>query len=244
VRWYNAVFRLVFADCRRRFVDQDGWDMSPSHHAHRCLFRTLFSGRRALLTGWLVVGLSGVAWAAEVSVQVRDPAGRPLAGAVVAVELGGVARAAAPGTRAEISQRQRSFEPGLLVVQTGTSVDFPNLDTVRHHVYSFSPAKTFELKLYNGRPSSPVLFDRAGVVTLGCNIHDQMIGAVVVVDTPLFGRTDASGRLMLDVPVGEHRLRAWHPNLREGTDLHAQPLRVGTSAGLLVAVVSLPVVAP
>ncbi|WP_338416560.1 methylamine utilization protein [uncultured Sphaerotilus sp.] len=192
----------------------------------------------------LAVGLALPGWvlAAAVTVQALDPAGKPLTGAVVAIEVGGVARVAAPGTRAEISQRQRSFEPGLLVVQTGTAVDFPNLDTVRHHVYSFSPARTFELKLYNGRPSTPVVFDRAGVVVLGCNIHDQMIGAVVVVDTPLFGRTDAAGRVVLEVPAGEHRLRTWHPRMREGTDLQVQPLKVG-AAGTPSVVVALPVVA-
>jgi len=192
----------------------------------------------------LAVGLALPGWvlAAAVTVQALDPAGKPLTGAVVAIEVGGVARVAAPGPRAEISQRQRSFEPGLLVVQTGTSVDFPNLDTVRHHVYSFSPAKTFELKLYNGRPSTPVVFDRAGVVVLGCNIHDQMIGAVVVVDTPLFGRTDAAGRVVLEVPAGDHRLRTWHPRMREGTDLQVQPLKVG-AAGTPSVVVTLPVVA-
>ncbi|MGR6799681.1 methylamine utilization protein [Sphaerotilus sulfidivorans] len=151
----------------------------------------------------------------------------------------GAARTAAAGTRAEVVQRQRNFEPGVLVVQTGTQVDFPNQDTVRHHVYSFSPVKTFEIKLYAGRPAAPVLFDRAGVITLGCNIHDQMIAHVVMVDTPLFGRTDAAGRLVLEVPAGEHRLRAWHPDMREGLDLQAQPLRVGTSP--VAAAVRLPV---
>ena len=188
------------------------------------------------------LGLPGVVQAAAVTVQTLDPAGKPLAGAVEAVEVGRVAKVAAPGTRAEISQRQRAFDPGLLVVQTGTSVDFPNLDTVRHHVYSFSPARTFELKLYNGRPSTPVVFDRAGVVVLGCNIHDQMVGTVVVVDTPLFGRTDAAGRVVLEVPAGEHRLLTWHARMREGTDLLAQALKVGV-AGTVAVAVKLPVVA-
>jgi plastocyanin len=196
-----------------------------------------------LLLGLAVgLGLSGGVQAVTVTVQTLDPAGKPLAGSVVAVEVGGVARVAVPGARAEISQRQRTFDPGLLVVQTGTSVDFPNLDTVRHHVYSFSPARTFELKLYNGRPSSPVLFDRAGIVVLGCNIHDQMVGTVVVVDTPLFGRTDAAGRVVLDVPAGEHRLLAWHARMREGTDLQAQALKVGAT-GAVAVTVPLPVVA-
>ncbi|MEX8495626.1 methylamine utilization protein [Sphaerotilus sp.] len=200
--------------------------------------------RRALLAAGVavVLGLPRGAQATAVTVQALDPAGRPLAGAVVAIEVGGAARVAAPGTHFEISQRQRSFEPGLLVVQTGTSVDFPNRDTVRHHVYSFSPAKTFELKLYNGRPSAPVVFDQAGVVVLGCNIHDQMIGTVVVVDTPLFGRTDAAGRIVLDVPAGEHRLRVWHARMREGTDLLAQALKVGAT-GAVAVTVPLPVAA-
>ena len=188
------------------------------------------------------LGLPGVVQAAAVTVQTLDPAGKPLAGAVEAVEVGRVAKVAAPGTRAEISQRQRAFDPGLLVVQTGTSVDFPNLDTVRHHVYSFSPARTFELKLYNGRPSTPVVFDRAGVVVLGCNIHDQMVGTVVVVDTPLFGRTDAAGRVVLEVPAGEHCQLTWHAWMREGTDLLAQALKVGV-AGTVAVAVKLPVVA-
>jgi hypothetical protein len=127
-------------------------------------------------------------------------------------------------------------------VPTGTAISFPNLDTVRHHVYSFSPARTFELKLYNGRPSTPVVFDRAGVVVLGCNIHDQMVGTVVVVDTPLFGRTDAAGRVVLEVPAGEHRLLTWHARMREGTDLLAQALKVGV-AGTVAVAVKLPVVA-
>ena len=203
------------------------------------MFWSSWPGRVAL-AGWLV---SAQAQAATVTVQVSDPVGKPLAGAVVAVEVGGTARVAPTGTRAEITQRQRTFDPGLLVVQTGTAVDFPNLDTVRHHVYSFSPAKTFELKLYNGRPSSPVLFDRAGVITLGCNIHDQMIGQVVVVDTPLFRLTDAAGRAVLDLPAGEHRLRAWHARMREGTDLVAQPLKVGAAVAAVSVSVQLPTVA-
>jgi hypothetical protein len=111
---------------------------------------------------------------------------------------------------------------------------------VRHHVYSFSPSKPFELKLYSGRPVAPVVFDQAGVVTLGCNIHDQMVAHVVVVPTPLHGRTDATGRFVLELPAGEHRLRAWHPGMREGADLLAQPIKVG-AAGLATVKVVLPV---
>ena len=106
-----------------------------------------------------------------------------------------------------MTQQNRQFAPRALVVQAGTSVHFPNLDTVRHHVYSFSPAKPFELKLYAGTPSAPVVFDKAGVVVLGCNIHDRMSGWIVVVDTPYFARSDASGQARIDVPDGSTAAR-------------------------------------
>ena len=123
-------------------------------------------------------------------VQVRGGSGEPLADAVVAVELRGQPSRAAAGTRADMAQRERQFQPYVLVVQTGTAVNFPNFDTVRHHVYSFSPVKTFDLKLYSGTPAEPVLFDKPGVATLGCNIHDRMSAHIVVVDTPLFAKTE------------------------------------------------------
>ena len=87
-----------------------------------------------------------------------------------------------------MAQQGKQFLPGVLVVPVGTSVHFPNRDSVRHHVYSFSPAKKFELKLYTGTPANPVVFERAGVVTLGCNIHDRMVGWIVVVDTPYYAQ--------------------------------------------------------
>lgn len=151
------------------------------------------------------------ALAAPFAVQVKGSNGAPLADAVVAVELRGQGSRSAPGTRAEMAQRERQFQPFVLVVQTGTAVSFPNFDTVRHHVYSFSPVKTFDIKLYSGTPAEPVLFDKPGVATLGCNIHDRMSAHIVVVDTPLFAKTDAQGIARLDLPAGEHQLRAWHP---------------------------------
>ena len=90
---------------------------------------------------------------------------------------------------AEMAQKGKQFDPTVLVVPVGTSVGFPNRDTVRHHVYSFSPVKTFELKLYSGVPANPVVFDKIGIAVLGCNIHDAMTAWVVVVDTPYFGRS-------------------------------------------------------
>lgn len=158
--------------------------------------------------------------------QLVDAGGRPLAGAAVALEQSGLPRRARAGSQAEMAQRDRQFSPRLLIVQTGTEVRFPNEDPVRHHVYSFSPAKTFELKLYLGEAAPPQRFDKAGVVQLGCNIHDQMSAHIVVVDTPVFGSTDAQGELRLERLPGAGTLRAWHPSLGV-TELRSEPLAAG-----------------
>jgi len=165
------------------------------------------------------------AHAAPWAVRLRTASGAPLADAVVAVELNGQPAKPATQATAQMEQRKREFQPHVLVVQTGTAVSFPNFDTVRHHVYSFSPTKTFDIRLYAGTPAQPVVFDRPGVATLGCNIHDRMSAHVVVVDTPLFGKSDAQGWLRLDLPPGQHRLLLWHPRFDAPT-LHSQPLTV------------------
>lgn len=167
--------------------------------------------------------------AAPWTVQVRNAAGQPLADAVVAVELRGKP-ARASGAKAEMGQRDRQFTPQLLVVQTGTAVNFPNFDTVRHHVYSFSPIKVIDIKLYSGTPAEPIVFDKPGVATLGCNIHDRMSAHIVVVDTPVFARTDAAGNATFDLPAGEHQLKAWHASLK-GQTLKGQALPVTTAGG-------------
>lgn len=172
------------------------------------------------------IGANAVPWV----VEVRNAAGGPLADAVVAVQLNGQATSAAPQTTAQMAQRVREFEPHVLVVQTGTAVSFPNFDTVRHHVYSFSTTKTFDIKLYAGTPASPVLFDKAGVATLGCNIHDRMSAHVVVVDTPMFAISDARGATRFELPAGDHVLLFWHAKLH-ATALQSKPLHVGNGAG-------------
>jgi plastocyanin len=167
--------------------------------------------KRALL--FAALALSGTARAATVEVLVQTPAGSPLADAAVLVEpvAGTPARPRARG-HASIEQRGREFIPWMTVVQTGTSVDFPNNDTIRHHVYSFSEPKRFEIKLYAGKPGQPVVFDKPGQVDIGCNIHDWMEAHVLVVDTPYFARTGADGRASItNVPAGRYRVRPWHP---------------------------------
>jgi plastocyanin len=158
--------------------------------------------------------LTGVASAGSLRVQVLDSAGKPLEGAVVSLVSDAARRAVRPLPEQEISQENKQFVPAVRVVTVGTLVRFPNRDSVRHHVYSFSPTKKFEIKLYAGTPAAPVLFDQPGVAVLGCNIHDQMVGWVVVLDTPYFAQTDAQGQALLEgMPAGAHQLRAWHARL-------------------------------
>ena len=132
----------------------------------------------------LTWGQAGTAHAATVQIEVLDAAGKPVGDAVVFLESAQARRQVRPLAALEMAQQKKQFVPEVLVVPVGSEVRFPNHDTVRHHVYSFSPAKKFELKLYTGTPANPVLFDRPGVVVLGCNIHDQMVGWILVVDTP------------------------------------------------------------
>jgi plastocyanin len=169
--------------------------------------------RSALLfaTGAAAIAL---AHAAPLSVAVTDAAGKPLADAVVLLEPASGKVAVKPLPDVEIAQAKRQFSPRVTLVTVGTKVAFPNFDTVRHHVYSFSQAKTFELKLYAGVPAAPVVFDKPGLAVLGCNIHDRMAAWVVVADTPWFARTGADGIARIEgAPAGAYRIAAWHPGL-------------------------------
>lgn len=173
-----------------------------------------------------LVMLPRLATAVPVEITVLDARNTPLNDAVVSIEVKGVKPTAVVGTQAELAQRNRSFAPSVLPIQVGTSVRFPNLDTVRHHVYSFSATHPFEIKLYAGTPASPVTFDKAGTAVLGCNIHDRMAGFIHVVNTPYFAKTSASGVAQLDVPTGEHTVQVWHPSLADTRAPLRQPLKV------------------
>ena len=156
--------------------------------------------------------LSGTALAAAVTFQVAARGGEAVANTVlVADPLDGTA-APAHGT-ASIDQINKQFVPRVSVIRTGTAVSFPNSDHIRHQVYSFSAAQRFTLKLYAGSPSAPVVFDKPGLVVLGCNIHDKMSAFVAVVDSPYFTLSDSSGAAALKLPPGRYRLRIWHQNL-------------------------------
>ncbi|HYK03040.1 MAG TPA: methylamine utilization protein [Thermoanaerobaculia bacterium] len=154
--------------------------------------------------------------AATLDVRVQDARGAGVKDAVVYAILEGRPAAPARNRTAVMDQKNRTFIPHVLPVQTGTKVTFPNSDDIRHHVYSFSPAKPFQLPLYKGTPATPELFDRAGVVTLGCNIHDQMSAYIVIVDTPHFAKTPAGGKTTLsELAGGRYTVRVWYPDMRE-----------------------------
>ncbi len=182
-----------------------------------------------------VCALPALAWPAAVEVRVLDGAGKPLTDAVVFLESREARAAVKPATQVDLAQANKQFDPQVTVVPVGTAVNFPNRDKVRHHVYSFSPVKKFEIKLYVGTPAAPVVFDQPGVAVLGCNIHDQMAAWVLAVATPWFGKTGADGVVRLpQVPAGSYRLRTWHASLPVGAPAADQALVVEAAAQQLV----------
>jgi plastocyanin len=185
----------------------------------------------------LVVGL-GISLplgAAQISALVRDANGRPLPDAVVVAIPESGAPPAAVSKLIVIDQIGKEFVPYVMPVRTGTSVQFPNKDNVQHHVYSFSAPKQFELPLYRGKPAKAVLFDKPGLVKIGCNIHDWMIGYIYITDSPYFEKTSENGTASLDLPPGvRYRVHVWHPRMvdTEDTTVQAADLRESTNASL------------
>jgi plastocyanin len=154
--------------------------------------------------------------AGELLVRVLARDGKPLPGAVITAEAESPAMPAAAPVKAIMDQVNLAFLPDVLVIPVHSTVQFPNSDAVGHQVYSFSSARQFQLPLYRGKPYPPVQFDQPGVVTLGCNIHDNMLGYIIVTAAPWFGRTDARGEWRLpELPAGRFRVRVWHPLLNE-----------------------------
>jgi plastocyanin len=170
--------------------------------------------------GALILGalFAHAAFASVVTVNVTLKSGPAAEDAVIVFDPLGSAPPTSNDT-ASIDQINKRFVPRVSVVRTGTSVTFPNSDQIRHQVYSFSPAKVFSLKLYAGSPKVAVVFDKPGLVVLGCNIHDSMVAFVGVVDSPYFLKTPASGTAALNLPAGRYRLRVWHPNLTAAVPL-------------------------
>ena len=171
---------------------------------------------------WRIAALIAVLWATSASagdltVQVRTADGAPVADAVVMVypSAGGAALPVQYDQPLVMAQQNLHFDPFVLVVPVGATVAFPNRDKVRHHVYSFSPAHPFELKLYGKDETRSVRFDKAGVVALGCNIHDSMIAFIRVVDTRYAAKTNAAGVAVVhDLPAGAASVHLWRPYLK------------------------------
>ena len=179
----------------------------------------------------MAMALAGAAEAADLTALVKDQSGEPLADAVVVASPRGGAPKASRPARETVDQIDKEFVPYVKAVVVGSPVFFPNKDNIRHHVYSFSPAKTFELPLYSGTPAHPVVFDRPGIVTIGCNIHDWMIAYIYVAETPWFGTTGRQGRARLDnLPPGPYSIRVWHPRMEGSEEATARTVTVGTAA--------------
>lgn len=180
----------------------------------------------------LVVAAAGVGEAAELTAVVKDQSGEPVTDAVVVAAARGSAPPRAPRpARETVDQIDKEFVPYVKAVIVGSPVFFPNKDNIRHHVYSFSPAKTFELPLYSGTPANPVVFDRPGIVTIGCNIHDWMIAYIYIAETPWFGTTGRQGRVKLEnLPAGAYSVRVWHPRMEGSEEATARAVTIGTAA--------------
>jgi plastocyanin len=181
------------------------------------------------------VGISA-ARAGELQIRVDARDGRPVGEVVVtATPQQTGAAASAPKSRERVTaimdQQHKAFVPQVLVVGRGTWVEFPNNDSVSHQVYSFSPPKRFQLPLYKGEVHSPQQFDKAGLVVLGCNIHDSMVGYIYVADTPYFGTTDGAGTLRLkDLPGGRYQVSIWSPRVADDVASLSRDVDVDGSA--------------
>ncbi len=175
----------------------------------------------------LLLVISGQLHAARIEAVVTTKSGAPVSDtAIVAEPL--TATLPLAHANASIEQLDRELIPYLTIVQTGTSVEFPNRDPFKHHLYSFSTAKPFEIKLYAGKPVQPIIFDKAGDVALGCNIHDWMEAYVLVVNTPYFAKTDSNGRAIIaNLPAGTYRLSIWHP--RQKRSVPIQVTKIGST---------------
>src|SRR5690349_11166209 len=183
----------------------------------------------------LLLAITARAQTAEIAAKVTDDQGRPVADAVVvAVPSEGGVRVPARPRDAVVDQVDQEFTPRVTAVAVGTSVRFPNHDNIRHQVYSFSPTKRFELPLYAGVPAEAVVFDKPGVVVLGCNIHDWMIGYIYVSESPYYATTGADGEVTISgIPAGDYTVRVWHPQLADVVEDTRRKLEATDTADML-----------
>ncbi len=179
------------------------------------------------------------AFGADMTVQIRSPEGAQVQNAVVSLKpLSPNLVMPAVTTEATMAQQNTLFRPFVLAVSVGTEVSFPNLDEFRHQVYSFSKPKRFELRLYGKDTTNKVLFDKPGVVALGCNIHDNMLAFIYVSEHPVVGKTDDSGDVVFkDLPAGAYEVHVWHPDeQRGGEDMKTVTLQAEASDTVALSV--------
>ena len=175
----------------------------------------------------MVLWFSGAtAFAGEITAMVTDQRGAAVGDAVVYA----TPRSGRPPQRpqpASIAHQNQQFVPWVTAVQAGALINLPNLDPVKHHAYSISPAKKFELPLYSGTPKEPLLFDKPGIVAIGCNIHDWMSAYVCVLETPFFAITEADGSAQLrGLAPGVYDVEVWQPRLKGEASANKQQVTV------------------
>ncbi len=194
---------------------------------------------RFLVSAALSSVISGSAWAADLAVTVTTPDGKPLANAVVTLPAPAGAPKPAFSWKLEVAQKDKTFAPYVLIAPVGAEVVFPNLDRFRHHVYSFSKGNKFELELYGKEEKRSVRMKVAGTAALGCNIHDEMVAFIRVVDTPWAAKTDETGKVILkDIPGGATQLIVWHPEAKSKDQIVTVALPAGGAPAAISAVVA------
>lgn len=173
--------------------------------------------------------------AASIDVVVKDRKGRPVEGALVyVVHVPG--RHKPPRKPVVMDQVDRLFVPHVLPVVAGAKVSFPNKDQIHHHVYSFSKPKKLDLPLYKDKTPEPPTFETPGVVKLGCNIHDWMLGYIVVLQNPFFALTDARGKARLSgMKAGEHRIAVWSGRRKQPVEETYRMARTGKTVEYALA---------
>lgn len=179
-----------------------------------------------------LIFVCGTSLAQSVTVKITSNKDKPVNQVVVYLEPTIEKDFPAPADISIMDQINSQFVPNILVVQSGTLVSFPNSDSIKHHVYSFSKPKTFELQLYKGLKAEPLTFGSKGEVELGCNVHDWMLGYIFVVDTPYFKQTDQSGSVSLEVPQGDYLVKIWHPRIQDIPESLQQSLSVTQEANI------------
>lgn len=169
----------------------------------------------AVLTSIFAISLTAKADDTSVVIRVIDQSGNPVSDAVATLTSDGVMPALGNVSKAVMAQRNITFEPHILAIPKGTEVWFPNEDDFRHHIYSFSKAQQFEIRLYGGDEEKRITFDTAGIVALGCNIHDSMLAYIYVADTPYVRKANENGRIeFLSVIPGDYSVTVWHPRMK------------------------------